>query len=58
MESLPARERMIVERRRLTAEPVPLHELAGQMRLSRERVRQLEVRGVAMLERALVAHAL
>jgi len=55
IESLPARERMIVERRRLSVDPVPLHELARELLLSRERVRQLEVRGVSMIERALAA---
>ena len=57
VESLPARERMIIERRKLCVDPAPLHQLAREMFLSRERVRQLEVRGVSMLERALAAGA-
>lgn len=50
--NLPVREQEIVRRRRLSLEPPPLETLAREMRISRERVRQLELRGLAMLARA------
>lgn len=53
VEALPSRERKIVLRRRLAADPAPLDTLARELSLSRERVRQLELQAVSMLGRAL-----
>jgi RNA polymerase sigma-32 factor len=50
---LDAREVMIVKKRLLCEEPVTLAELGRSMKLSRERVRQLEERVKAKLRRAL-----
>lgn len=53
---LPTRERAIVERRFLSDEPPALHVIAGEMSISRERVRQLEAQALGRL-RAAVALA-
>lgn len=50
---LPIRERAIVERRYLAEEPPTLHVLAGEMSVSRERVRQLEARALDRLRAAV-----
>lgn len=44
LKALNERERMIFERRRLAEEPVTLEDLAAEYGVSRERVRQIEVR--------------
>jgi RNA polymerase sigma-32 factor len=50
MEELQPREREILEARRLRDEPVTLEELAKRFGISRERVRQIEVKAFAQLQ--------
>ncbi len=50
------RERRIFEARRLAEDPITLNELAGEFGLSRERVRQIEVRSVEKLQKAVKNH--
>jgi RNA polymerase sigma-32 factor len=52
---LNARERRIFEARRLGEEPITLEELADEFGVSRERVRQIEVRAFGRVERAVRA---
>ena len=47
------RERRIFEARRLTDEPVTLEELADEFGVSRERVRQIEVRAFEKVQKAV-----
>jgi RNA polymerase sigma-32 factor len=47
------RERRIFEGRRLAEEPVTLKELAGEFRVSRERVRQIEMRAFEKVQDAV-----
>src|SRR5216684_829401 len=47
------RERRIFEARRLAEDPITLRELAAQFGLSRERVRQIEVRSVEKLQKVV-----
>lgn len=51
---LPHRERIILERRRLTHEPVSLQILADEFGVTRERVRQLEEKAIARMRDHLV----
>jgi len=54
------RERRIFEARQLADEPITLHELAAEFGISRERVRQIEVRAFQKVQRAAkiaIAHA-
>ena len=56
---LPARERRIVEQRKMRDEPLTLGQLAQELGVSRERVRQLEVRALETIRRSVrqeVAH--
>jgi RNA polymerase sigma-32 factor len=46
------RERRIFEARRLAEEPISLEELAGEFGVSRERVRQIEVRAFEKVQKA------
>ena len=46
------RERRIFEARQLAEEPTTLHELAAELGISRERVRQIEVRAFQKVQRA------
>ncbi len=46
------RERRIFEARQLADEPITLHELAAELGISRERVRQIEVRAFQKVQRA------
>jgi RNA polymerase sigma-32 factor len=55
MSVLNERERHILTERRLKDEPTTLEELSGQYGISRERVRQIEVRAFAKLQRAIKA---
>lgn len=50
MSVLNDREREILAARRLTDDPVTLEELAGRYRVSRERIRQIEVRAFEKLQ--------
>ena len=54
MEELTDREKHILTERRLKDDPVTLEELAGQYGVSRERVRQIEVRAFEKLQKAML----
>ena len=54
MESLNDRERHILMERRLTDEPKTLEELSQVYDVSRERIRQIEVRAFEKLQAALL----
>jgi RNA polymerase sigma-32 factor len=49
------RERRIFEARRLADEPITLEELAEEFGVSRERVRQIEVRAFEKVQQAVVS---
>jgi len=51
------RERRIFEARRLSEEPLTLEELSGEFDISRERVRQIEVRAFEKVQDAIKASA-
>jgi RNA polymerase sigma-32 factor len=53
LEVLNDRERRIFEARRLTDEPVTLEDLAVEFGVSRERVRQIEVRAFEKVQKAV-----
>jgi RNA polymerase sigma-32 factor len=53
MQELTDRERHILTERRLKDNPTTLEELASQYGVSRERVRQIEVRGFEKLQKAM-----
>jgi RNA polymerase sigma-32 factor len=50
------RERRIFEARRLVDEPIPLEELASEFGMSRERIRQIEVRAFQKVQKAVTSH--
>ena len=54
MGSLNDRERHILTERRLTDEPKTLEELSQEYSVSRERIRQIEVRAFEKLQKALL----
>ena len=58
MTELSDRERHILTQRRLKDEPTTLEELAGEYGVSRERVRQIEVRAFEKLQKSMRAAAL
>jgi RNA polymerase sigma-32 factor len=53
---LNGRERRIFEARRLADDPVTLEELAVEFGVSRERVRQIEVRAFEKVQKAVKNH--
>jgi RNA polymerase sigma-32 factor len=53
MQRLDAREREIVRERRLRDEPLTLEDLSRRFHVSRERIRQLEVRALDKLKKAM-----
>ena len=57
MSVLNERERRIFEARRLSEEPLTLEELSGEFDISRERVRQIEVRAFEKVQDAVKASA-
>jgi len=57
MAELTDRERHILTERRLKDDPTTLEELAGQYGVSRERVRQIEVRAFEKLQKTMQAAA-
>ena len=57
MSVLNERERRIFEARRLSEEPMTLEELSGEFDISRERVRQIEVRAFEKVQDAVMAAA-
>jgi RNA polymerase sigma-32 factor len=58
MQALTDRERHILTERRLKDEPTTLEDLAGQYGVSRERVRQIEVRAFEKLQKAMKTAAM
>jgi len=58
MKSLNTRERHILTERRLKDEPTTLEDLSKEYGISRERVRQIEVRAFEKLQRAIKAQAI
>jgi RNA polymerase sigma-32 factor len=58
MKALSERERHILTQRRLQDSPTTLEELAGEYGVSRERVRQIEVRAFEKLQKAMKSAAL
>ena len=57
MEALNERERNILTERRLREDPVTLEELSQQYKVSRERIRQIEVRAFEKLQKRMRALA-
>jgi RNA polymerase sigma-32 factor len=57
MQGLNPREVRIIEARRLSEPPLTLEELATEFSVSRERIRQIEVRAFEKLSRAVLAKA-
>ena len=57
MDSLNDRERHILTERRLTDDPRTLEELSQVYGVSRERVRQIEVRAFEKLQKAMLREA-
>ena len=57
MGELNEREQHILQERRLTEEPKTLEELADQYGVSRERIRQIEVRAFEKLQKAMKSMA-
>jgi RNA polymerase sigma-32 factor len=55
LQTLNARERHILEERRLKDEPTTLEDLSQEYNISRERVRQIEVRAFEKLQKAMKA---
>ncbi len=53
MESLNERERHIITERRLKDEPTTLEDLSAEYKVSRERIRQIEVRAFEKLQKAM-----
>ena len=58
MTKLSDRERHILTERRLKDEPTTLEELAGQYGVSRERIRQIEVRAFEKIQKNMRAAAI
>ncbi len=57
LEVLNEREQRIFEARRLSEDPLTLEQLSGEFSISRERVRQIEVRAFEKVQKAMVAAA-
>lgn len=57
MEKLTPREQDIIRARKLKEEPETLEELSRQLNISRERVRQIEVRAMEKLQKEMLASA-
>jgi RNA polymerase sigma-32 factor len=57
MSQLNDRERRIFEARRLSEEPITLEDLSTEFGISRERVRQIEVRAFEKVQEAVMASA-
>ncbi|MFD2652945.1 RNA polymerase sigma factor RpoH [Brucella rhizosphaerae] len=58
MDTLNERERRIFEARRLSEDPMTLEDLSGEFGISRERVRQIEVRAFEKVQAAVKAAAI
>ena len=57
LESLNERERRVIEARKLRDEPATLEDLSQEFNVSRERIRQIEVRAFEKLQKAVKAAA-
>jgi RNA polymerase sigma-32 factor len=57
LEVLNEREQRIFEARRLSEDPLTLEQLSGEFSISRERVRQIEVRAFEKVQKAMVTAA-
>jgi RNA polymerase sigma-32 factor len=57
LDHLNERERHILEKRRLSEEPLTLEQLSQEYGISRERVRQIEVRAFEKLQKSMKAAA-
>src|SRR5512134_1435340 len=57
LDGLNARERRVFEARRLAEEPLTLEELSAEFGVSRERIRQIEVRAFEKVQKAASAQA-
>jgi len=57
MDDLNDRERRIFEARRLSEDPITLEELSTEFGVSRERIRQIEVRAFEKVQRAVQSSA-
>ena len=57
LEGLNARERRVFEARRLAEDPLTLEELSAEFGVSRERIRQIEVRAFEKVQRAVTKAA-
>ncbi len=57
LETLNDRERRIFEARRLAEEPLTLEDLSGEFGVSRERIRQIEVRAFEKVQKAVQSEA-
>ena len=57
LEGLNDREKRIFVARRLEENPMTLEELSGEFDISRERVRQIEVRAFEKVQKAMIAAA-
>lgn len=57
IDTLPDREREIIERRHLSEQPETLQEVGERLGISRERVRQLEVRALKRMREAIEARS-
>ena len=58
LQHLNDRERRILTRRRLSEDPATLEELSGEFKVSRERIRQIEVRAFEKIQKAIRAAAI
>lgn len=57
MDALSPREKRIFEARRLSDDPITLEELSGEFGVSRERIRQIEVRAFEKVQKAVMEAA-
>ena len=57
MKGLNEREQRILQARRLAEPPLTLEDLAGEFNVSRERIRQIEVRAFEKLQKAVSRRA-
>ena len=55
MSTLNQRERRILVARRLSEQPIKLEELSAEFGVSRERIRQIEVRAFRKVQKRVVA---
>lgn len=56
IDKLSERERLVIQKRRLTETPATLEEIANELNISKERVRQIEARAMEKLTEYLTKH--